>query len=571
MPTTAVGGAPPASNPQPIQSPTAAIAPSLARLPPELIIAIFGQLCAHCQDPTCEHEPDDPNEVQENLAALSAASKTCKWMQTLVQPILFHQFTALSNPVHPAQLYWFVRTLCERPDLANAVQMISLDHGRWFELDRCGDHPSQVVVVRETDTRRIVTAAERLGLDARLLDLVSLEDCDIDSVYNPWEWEVGDGCIVFETIGATFLAWVAIRLCPSLWAVNVGEFMEFFSLWFLHRSAESRIGFIRLHALYYIGWHVLGFNMHYLSDLMRLTPKLRALQLFFARLHDPGNEAGGPQSPASSPKSLDLGSLTRLDLVLCSLSRNRLREILRNCANLSDFTCITMNHDLTQGITRIHDPPTSSKGVAIQPHELTSILQHDCPHLRKTLRRLTLEHLRPFGYSYDQGYSAIDNLEAVEELYLGANGMFNEHQADSDSVIRQLSQMIPPNTVVLSIFEARVWPKEVSEALIHLLEDIRTGRASLRKLKEIHVSFRPLSAWVKYKYKPTTDDDEGFEEDGKDWWFGDWPHIDLQREVWKAADAAGVTVRIRKESLPPALEKLAFFRAPSPDEEEELE
>jgi hypothetical protein len=574
MPTIGIGDAMPSASPQSLSTqiaPTVSTASTLSRLPPEIIIAIFGQLCAHCQDPTCEHESDNPDEVRENLAALSAASKACKWMQTLVQPMLFHRFTALSDPVHPAQLYWFIRTLTERPDLANAVQMISLDHCRWFEPS-ASDQPShrrpEVVVVREVDTKRMMAAATRLGLGAWPLEWVSLKYCDIGSVYNPREWQVGDGCIASDTMGVSFLAWLAIRLCPSLRALNVGSFMEFFPLFPFHQAVDSRIEIIRLRALDCPGWHVLGLEMQSLSVLMKLTPHLRTIQLLFARLHGPGIETGGPNDPATSPNGLDLSSLTRLDLVLCSLSRNRLRQLLRNCANLADFTCITMNHDLTLEIRETQNPPASRKGVAIQPHELTAILQHDCHHLQKTLRRLTLEHLRPFGYSYDQGYSSIDRLDGAEELYLGANGLFRERHVPYDPAIHHLSQMIPPHTRVLSIFEARTWLKEVSETLVHLLQDMATGRACLKKLKEIHVSFRPISAWLKYKY-PLGDRDS-LVEDGESWWLGEWPDGILDREVWKAADAAGVRLRIQRESLPPALESLAYCRAPSSEEEREM-
>jgi hypothetical protein len=77
-------------------------------------------------------------------------------------------------------------------------------------------------------------------------------------------------------------------------------------------------------------------------------------------------------------------------------------------------------------------------GSDVRPNQITKILNHGCPKLRNTLRWLTLEHLPEIKFqfpivdstisrirtNYLGVYSSLDNLVALKEACLGANGLF---------------------------------------------------------------------------------------------------------------------------------------------------
>lgn len=107
--------------------------PSLIDLSPEILQLIVENLCIHCQLPNdspvnCLDAPLG-HDGQASLASLCAAHST---LRTIAQPILHHYF--LFNPttkhlkfkILRARIARYFRTLCLRPDLADAVRVLSL-------------------------------------------------------------------------------------------------------------------------------------------------------------------------------------------------------------------------------------------------------------------------------------------------------------------------------------------------------------------------------------------------------------------------------------------------------------
>ncbi|KAK4149322.1 hypothetical protein C8A00DRAFT_38085 [Chaetomidium leptoderma] len=513
LPVAELEGALPPPNAQSLSLSTPTV-PIFARLPLEIIIAILSLFCYHCQDTTCESEPDDPEELQQNLAALSAVSKTCKWMKCIAQPILHHHFATPSNPMDPAQLFRFVRTLTERQDLANSVRILGLDPCRWFEtkpkLDswwyRRPDNPVLRLVVRGEALERMEQAANRFGFDRWPFDLISLKGRDSDSVHNSREWEDADGCIILGPPACAFLAQLAMGLCTNLKAVSLGMFLDEYAPWFqLPEPVAYNANVVRIRGPYFSARYGWGLGMGLVEGLTDSFPRVTTLQvLFIGSFDDVGeadNEERSSQYLTKAPEGLNLSFL---------------------------FTYITMNHDFT---------------------DMSGF---------PTLRSLTLEHLPKPDRPYDNVYSSLQNFQVVEELYLGANGLFNElvgHEA-----AEPLSQILPPGIVVLHIFEARDWSAEVSLALIELLEDMQRGKAEFTSLKDIRVSFRPMWPWL--RYYPRSDSES---EDGEEWYLELAGEDKLDSKVEDLALAAGINFDFEPDTVPPGIQDLSYYRFTLPE------
>jgi hypothetical protein len=553
----------PGPNPHAFSSPAI---PTIFRLPPEILVAILSQFCGHCQDSDLEREPDDVDEIMRNLHALSSISRACKRMKAFAQPVLHHRFGPFSNATSPARLYQFVRTLIQRQDLADVVQILGLDGSPWFHSARNFQNGASVLrfVVREETLTLMGQAASQFGFDEGHFKFSiwdrSLRDWEQG---NFRDWDNGTERIQPQKVTWGLLIWLACCLCRNVKSINFGKLFDSYHSGILCAGTpplKSNAQVVRIHGPCHPETARWGFHMGHIWGLTDAMPKLKTLQLAFARLHD-GYEGmtdlldEDPDIMARPlPGTLNLHSLTRLDLVLCSLSKNGLSEVLQACINLTQFTFIEMNHDLV-GMVDEH-VPFCDQALTVQPEELTEILQSHCSHLHRKLRCLTIEHLPKFGYSYDRVYSSIHKFTAVEELYLGANGLLTSRHPPP--IVPRLAPTLPPNIVLLHIFEARTWSKQIANALTKLLLDIKYDKAEFTSLKEVRVSFRPMWPWLRYWSNRQTI------EDGEEWYLGFREEDEITPRVEELAREVGIELILEPQMVPPAIQELPNYRFVSP-------
>ncbi|KAK8090177.1 hypothetical protein PG997_005138 [Apiospora hydei] len=109
---------------------------AFARLPNEIVVKIFEQLCFHCQNPGTFPNADT-EDVRQRKATLARLCRVSKRFRAIAEPILYHYY-ATGNCKHFLDdndpningtrwqgsndyLLSFVSRLVERPDLASKV------------------------------------------------------------------------------------------------------------------------------------------------------------------------------------------------------------------------------------------------------------------------------------------------------------------------------------------------------------------------------------------------------------------------------------------------------------------
>ncbi|KAI0839340.1 hypothetical protein F5Y06DRAFT_32889 [Hypoxylon sp. FL0890] len=96
---------------------------NILALPVELLTEICKTLCWHCCRITRDGQCETDLKLKDQLALLSL-SRTCKALRITVQPFLYHGLYTLRE----MDLYFFVRTLSERPDLGLSVFEVDVTH-----------------------------------------------------------------------------------------------------------------------------------------------------------------------------------------------------------------------------------------------------------------------------------------------------------------------------------------------------------------------------------------------------------------------------------------------------------
>ncbi|KAL2194504.1 hypothetical protein P885DRAFT_80190 [Corynascus similis CBS 632.67] len=298
--------------------------------------------------------------------------------------------------------------------------------------------------------------------------------------------------------------------------------------------------------------------MKNLKNLAVSMPRLRKLQLLFGRFHDDdmwdddtdSSDNALTQVYSSEPR---FSCLTRLDLVLCSIAKDRLSELLRCCVNLVEFTYIARNHDLSG--REISGYPVSREA-SIQASELTTMLQEDFPTLHKTLRRLTIEHLSQPRDTYTSHYTSIDSFTALQRLYIGANGLFGALEDEDAS--KAIIKILPQGVRYLHIFEARDWYEEVHWALREILAKFKEKK--FQNLREIRVSFRPLWPWMTY-----WSEEARCSEGGHEWYKPSYRSEVLLQSMLDDAEAIGLKLSDEVGwEVPPGVQELSYWWLDSP-------
>jgi hypothetical protein len=531
-------------------------------LPVEICLDIFSLFCRHCQDPTIQkeyHRDDEVAELNNNKSALCSLSRTCKAFQALAQPILHHHFHMQTWQRQPACLYLFARTISRRRDLANAVRVIELDLVGWPDSDALNNGPGYPW----GSWPQAATEAQDIGRIEEALEQLSLAPCKgwcfrtcsggyglyLSQTHKP-RW------LDLDNETCSLLAWLTLCLCTNAKIIDCGPYLHYYGVWTtllevshlpsprgtecVRVRGESWPG--RRHGIGHVG---LGGDMRYLADMTDYLPNIKTLQLRFCCFpYDRGDgvaaDAAG-WSPGPSPtetlRSLDLSSLSSLNLLLCELTRDRLIQLLGRCPNLTEFSYI--------GLANL-ESRTSPNLRPADPGEVTDMIQHHFHRLRATLRRLVLEHFLEPERSYGSVYGPVTNLTALRTVHLGATGLFCNPSA-YQTPTKSSPIILPRNIEHLRIFEARDWEGEVSEALIHLLGAMLAGEAEFDMLCTISVSFSPQWSWLEYTSGKT-----GGQAVGRKWWrrVGETGVVfELDSRVSELAMEAGIRLDVEEVTV----------------------
>jgi hypothetical protein len=440
-----------------LKMPSTATVSHFATLPVEICLNIFRLFCHHTMQYDYHGDDEAKKELASNISSLCSLSRTCRGLRALAQPILHHHFPTQSPSCEAQALYRFVRTITQRPDLADAVRVIELDQEYWSwrrgvddtghpgssnELDEFADFHGDVAETQ--DPARIEQAARQFGLlprdDWHFVTHLSTR-CYTPNA-DPWtdkhRW------LMLGTEACELFGRLALCLCANTRLVDFGRFIQHYDPWAANPSLPSwpNVECVRVRGESWPGRvnrrpgvGPAG-DMANLAGLTDRLPNLNTLQLQFRAFRGDGREglgaAGGNPSPAEALRGLDLSCLLRLDLTFCTLSRDRLAQLLEMCASLTEFSFLALSDVELHQVAARHPA---------NPREVADLLQNHCPRLHRTLRRLRLEHFDNLDWWPSAVHGPMTNLNALRTVHLGANGLFTYPWADT----RVLPGILPPN------------------------------------------------------------------------------------------------------------------------------
>ncbi|KAK4042147.1 hypothetical protein C8A01DRAFT_14174 [Parachaetomium inaequale] len=142
---------------------------NLTDLPPELLTEICSFLCCHCLElqstvfsPVTAQSDPDHGQAQPRRADLLSLARVCRVLRGVAELFLYHSF----HTSRTSDLYFFVRTLLDRPDLR--LRVLDVDVGP--SLVHAGD--PLLARGRPEDAAELVESAEHAALISLLLQLV---------------------------------------------------------------------------------------------------------------------------------------------------------------------------------------------------------------------------------------------------------------------------------------------------------------------------------------------------------------------------------------------------------------
>ncbi|KAK1759866.1 hypothetical protein QBC47DRAFT_357689 [Echria macrotheca] len=202
-------------------------------MPPEILMAICGQLCYCCtavgprdyRIPRQQYGLPTEKPCFDYIPkfTLSQLSKTCRILHEIAQPFLYHYVCGRASSTRIACL---IRTLSSRPKLGQHVRWLDMDVP-YQSHDRFWDHLSkQGPLIGEADW--IGEAARQLG---------------------PWPWRFDEGC--FD--GRMLVLCILLLLTPNIRVLNVpgfsGRRMETLKKYLGCTASISRLTLPRLETL----------------------------------------------------------------------------------------------------------------------------------------------------------------------------------------------------------------------------------------------------------------------------------------------------------------------------------
>lgn len=122
----------------------------LLKLPDELLLEICTCFCWHCQPakpPThlARRERDEIKVLFHSpTVALASLSRTCRRLNQVANPVLYHAFSAAKG----ANMYNFLCTIRDRPDLGRLVKAVFLDISDLADETHTNEQYSQLVQER---------------------------------------------------------------------------------------------------------------------------------------------------------------------------------------------------------------------------------------------------------------------------------------------------------------------------------------------------------------------------------------------------------------------------------------
>lgn len=470
--------------------------PIFARLPVEINFAIISLFCKHCslQDPKVEYPSTEHHNCvrlegrgrAQALGTLSALSKTCKWLQLQAQPILHHYFPGPCDCYEGSdrrrQFYSFVRTLISRPDLASAVRCIGLVEGiRGITYG---------ILDWTKSKEQILRTGLRCDLKPPSSWVSNWKPFEATSSLNNKEKQTDksnqnlDECFMLDSETHAFLIRLALHLCGNARVINVSDlgnrrgrinfnptsasdifFKNLQTFRVSNQAAPVSVGCVRIHGDILDDFYgpQPSIDLRRLAGLTNCIQRAHTLHVCLSFLPQwlqisAGSESNSPSAselslhhdPAGLPLGLDLSLLTCLELVLCVMTGKHLAVLLSGCVNLIDLTYVSVPFH-----TAVSDPDVHADHAAQTP-EISNIIHRRCPGLHRTLRRLALEHITNDEESYYGVYTSLHNLVSLEEIYLGANGLFTtledclgpELDGNSPTHPVPLADILPPQHCV---------------------------------------------------------------------------------------------------------------------------
>ncbi|KAK4243640.1 hypothetical protein C7999DRAFT_44585 [Corynascus novoguineensis] len=399
-------------------------------LPLELLAEICTYFCWYCQ----VEGDDDPAEVmvraRDGQASLANLSRTCRVMQEVAQPLLFHRVYASRE----SDLYLLVRALVDRPEV--------------------GSRLSEVIVTTPHQARDTARSE-------RIAEIVE-EDLRIGDVWAP-AWER-------FTAGERFAALTSLLLhfAPTLTSASfhllgppsrvIGQALRRWNTSVQHLTSLRRL---TLAAYKPDPFH--RFELDHIVYLLRAVPSLE---------HFRGLGDGG--MPIPNPPRLP--NLTELVLTDCSIAR-------RGLANLVHAVGDRLSK-VTVRKTTVRSPReyAAESDFTIVSLELEQVLQTLLPRWGGTLREFTYRvpcRLRAFDAPAPTSLSGFSALERLDICTDAVDFASLEYMEDTDGVF---ASWLPP-----SLRELRVCgPAVIVGSLGGLLDAVIAGR--LQDLTRVEIT-----------------------------------------------------------------------------------
>ncbi|KAH8892722.1 hypothetical protein GQ53DRAFT_805701 [Thozetella sp. PMI_491] len=415
---------------------------SLVDLPVEILQLMLSNLCVHCQHPrTSAAIPLDTDLGRINKHALAQLSCTNSTLRRVCQPVLFHYFVINASQKHVrlkrlrAQLSKFLRTICQRPDLGEAVRALSLlapsdwrdvypiDKNTWASVPEV-DH------LMQSRTGLSGEPGYRAGQPAKL----SLRKMTV--------------LLLANTPSLDYLV---------LQVPNYGG----------HREWDTAKPLTRLRVLTLLPSPNSLFIVQNLANFFRLVPQLEILSMKDASLLCPHHFSSHPD--ADAPKDCNhrpwevLPSTLR-KITISNVEIFRLPHLFDHCPSLEDLAILLISNSAWAWIN-VPPPRGAFEGA------------------RKTLRHLVVcmpdsgdfeQATGPSGICYQANLSLL-NLELLESLEINQALLHAEVRRIRDGAVNELSLVLPRQLRALRIGYVISW-SHIREQLYDLASSKVAGQ-----------------------------------------------------------------------------------------------
>ena len=404
---------------------------AFGRLPVELVNRILELLCDHCIDPSLNQQCRDSDEVRGRVLGLSGLSRATSWLHNLATPFLYHHFPlrvdAGDRNRNGYRLFNFVRTLVQRPHLADHVVILGIDVAPAV-VDRW-PAPKSLHVLSKTDWMIVRDAAKKyLRLRHEYQHLPAL-----DLGYP-------------ETSSHTTR--MVHMVCMAL-ALALTKKVELMNVAVVPPGGPTKTG-ETTHGLF-VGVTIKNsLNFNALTNLKRVNVRAPPVTDY----KNPFDLYFGSRMPWTLPSTVQtlevvclanipiINSLTlhrnlvRVDLVYTNITKVGLENFLREAKSLKEFTFVfgkglgsATPDQYTRHLRIVRLPADTLVG----PPHARIYDKPVCPeclfralgHVSKTLKRLVVDFpSRGIVLRHGLGNHGLRHLDHLEELYVGTSLLY---------------------------------------------------------------------------------------------------------------------------------------------------